>query len=209
MLAGDAQATSPLDLNLYDLDLVLLFLCLGSLLISGLPAGLMIDTSLSLDLLLLLVPLNGLIEGSAGPHSEEDLTNCRLFVILAYMDNLLSLEAVIFVHHLVERQFGAAELDGSCIWIRLAHLWLWDVEDINKDGITFEVLDVEVIDSVLEAEQGVVNRLKSQGHVSALSVVVIEVHGEECLDSVRIDLLLTSHKELIEHDAVECSRCDT
>ena len=159
MLARDAQATSPLDLNLHDLDLVLLLLCLGSLLISCLSAGLLIDTSLGLDLLLLLVPFNGFVKGSAGPHSEEDLTDCCLLIILAQMDNLLCLEAVIFVNHLVERQFGAAKFDGACVRIWLAHLRLWDVENVHEDGVTFEVFDVEVINCVLEAEQSVVDWL--------------------------------------------------
>ena len=169
----------------------------------------MIDTSLGLNLLLLLVPFNSLVEGSAGPHSEEDLTNCCLFVILTNMYYLLCLEAVIFVNHLVERQFGAAKFDGACVRIWLAHLRLWNVEDVYEDGITLEVLDVEVIDCVLEAEQSVVDRLESQGHVSALGIMVIEVHGEEGLNCVWVNLLLTSHKELVEHDTVECRRCDT
>ena len=122
-------------------------------------------------------PLKSLVHRLAGPHPVEDLTDCRPLVVVAYMDDLLSLETVFFVNHLDERQLSATEFEGSYIWVRLAYHWLRNVEDIHEDFIFLEVLEVEVVELILEAEQGIVDRFKSHGHVSALCVMVVEVHS--------------------------------
>ena len=68
------------------------------------------------------------------------------------------------------------------------------------------MLDVEVVRRVLKAEQSVVNGLDSYCHVSALSVVIVEIDCQECLDRTRVKLVLTRSQELGQHHTVKAGR---
>jgi len=110
------------------------------------------------------------------------------------MHDLLCLKAIVFVEHFVKGKLGRAELDScrGCL-VRSAP---WDVIDIDQDHVFLQELDVEVVNGVLEGEEGVIDGLDTHRYVGALCVVIEEIDCEESLDRARLNLVLSCCKQL-------------
>ena len=98
--------------------------------------------------------------------------------IRKHMPDLLCLEARITLQQHRQWQLRLANLLGDPLASAL------DGEDFGDDGLFAEVSEVEVVNSILEAEDGVELRLITSCHVCVSCVMVEEVEGDEGLDGV-------------------------
>ena len=202
-MSTDFQATSAFDLDLDDLELALILGVAWCLWIFFF-ADAILCTLLILDELLLLVPFDGLVQRLPWAHAVEDLTDASFLVVVSNVDDLLGLEAVILINQLIQWQSGTTELHRLLVGRSLStSLCSWNVEEVYKDGVLLEVLDVEIIDRVLKAKERIVDGLDSNSHVRALGIVIVEVESEECLDLTRLDFMLVLGQELCKHDSIE------
>ena len=91
--------------------------------------------------------------------------------------NLLRLEGEVLFEDLVKGQARRTDLETTGLGTRAVFSLGLEYKAIDCDVVLLEVLQVEIINAVLEAEKSVYHRLKSIDQIGVFTVVVVEIYA--------------------------------
>ena len=99
------------------------------------------------------------------------------------MDDLLSLERVVFFDELIQRKPCIADLDSFTFFFR------WAGKHVDQNGVCLQMSQIKVINSVFKAKEGIVDWSVRHSQICSFSVMVVKVNSQERLDFLIREIL--------------------